>query len=302
MAISLNSSVSRWRDRFLYILTGLAIFSPIIIGAPKPFVEMLSSLLGVKLSDYPNERQLVLFIIFLLGIISIQLVLEKSLLIKGRLLRVVDDADVDCALAKLCSTLKDVKPNYLGKAIILEKAELLLKHVKKVADKNFDADEFYEGILLTAYKNASSNILAASAPGYFDNWDKQLGKHIKEVNEEAIKRRVKVTRIFVFKNKTDVSPQYKNELKAQGRLGVDVRLYFEDESDNKISKFPTGMSQDYKDFAVIDNGYAVAITQRDRSKLVAHWYLGDPKAPPNDEFAKYGQEMLNLSYTLDKCS
>ena len=87
---------------------------------------------------------------------------------------------------------------------------------------------------LEMIKSSKQSILATSYVQFNQWWDTPWGRRYEELNAEAIKRGVKITRIFIFSNKADYEVA-KPHLDAQKKAGIDVRYVMSNQLETKVT-------------------------------------------------------------------
>jgi hypothetical protein len=128
---------------------------------------------------------------------------------------------------------------------------------------------FYNILLINVYKNAKKNVFSTSIEAYLDTWVSPLGEEILRAHNEAGQP---VTRVFVFARRQNVSLRAINAMDNQRDAGVNVRLYFDDESRSKFENL--GL----RDFTIIDDGDIIGVTEQyGIGRLHAVWYFKNAK-------------------------
>jgi len=88
---------------------------------------------------------------------------------------------------------------------------------------------------LEMIKSAKEKILATSYVQASRWWETPWGKHYEELNETKAKDGVRITRIFIFQEKSDMA-RIEEVMKAEKHAGIDVRYaYLQDLTDNITS-------------------------------------------------------------------
>jgi hypothetical protein len=130
------------------------------------------------------------------------------------------------------------------------------------------AQVHYNKFLLTFYERAKESVFSTNIPNYLSTWSTDFGDRLMEAHQKS---RATVTRIFVFNKRDEVTSEAVAVMEKQSKGGINVRLYFSDES--KLFSFPVDIS---KDFTVIDHGEAIGTTiSFGGDSMAAEWYIQD---------------------------
>jgi hypothetical protein len=112
----------------------------------------------------------------------------------------------------------------LMKYILDLRLNALQRHTDAVRQGRFVvAENEMPEFALAMIQSAKTSILATSYVQFNQWWDTPWGKRYEELNAEAIKRGVKITRVFIFSNKSDFETA-KPHLDTQSKAGIDVRF------------------------------------------------------------------------------
>jgi hypothetical protein len=130
------------------------------------------------------------------------------------------------------------------------------------------ANVHYNQLLMTFYERAKESVFSTNIPNYLSTWSMSFGDQLMAAHGKS---NATINRIFVFNKRDDVTPEAFSVMEKQCKAGINVRLYFSDES--RVFSFPTDIS---KDFTVIDHGEAIGTTiSFGGDSLAAEWYIQD---------------------------
>jgi hypothetical protein len=158
----------------------------------------------------------------------------------------------------------------LMKYMLETRLNALKQHTDAVRQGSFVVEENeMPEFALEMIKSAKQSILATSYVQFKAWWDTPWGKKYEELNASAVKRGVKITRIFIFSNKSDYD-NAKSHLESQKKAGIDVRYVMSNDLENKITS----------DMVVIDDrlaGELVLTPEKGMKQAVFRTRPGDIK-------------------------
>lgn len=151
----------------------------------------------------------------------------------------------------------------------------------------FDSQEY----LLDLYRSAKETVFSTSVKDFFEQWDEAFGDRILEANEES---KAKVTRVFIYNERSEVTKDDFEQMQKQVDHGIDVRIHFDNE--DRFFSFPPNVS---RDFTIIDNGKAVGVTESfGRQNNSARWYFNNAKIA--NQLQQISESLVNGSQSLKK--
>jgi hypothetical protein len=124
----------------------------------------------------------------------------------------------------------------LMRYMLQQRLESLESQFEKMSRGRFLVDESeMPNFALEMIKSAKEKILATSYVQASRWWETPWGKHYEELNETKAKDGVRITRIFIFQEKSDMA-RIEEVMKAEKHAGIDVRYaYLQDLTDNITS-------------------------------------------------------------------
>jgi hypothetical protein len=123
-------------------------------------------------------------------------------------------------------------------------------------------------LLVGFFRLARRSVFSTTIPNFLSTWETSFGDQLLDAHRKSP---AQVTRVFVFNNPQDVTPEAMAIMERQWNDRIDVRLHFSDGA--KLFKFPPDIS---RDFTVIDHGEAIGITVSfGEPNLAAEWYIHD---------------------------
>jgi hypothetical protein len=128
--------------------------------------------------------------------------------------------------------------------------------------------EEYHRLLLDLYQNATTSVVSTSARAYLNTWRTPLGSKLLDAHARG---QAKVTRIFIFDHRSEVTPDAIREMRRQSQVkNVSVCVYVKDE--DPFFRIPNDIGED---FTVVDDGEAIGTTVAfgDESRLTANWFF-----------------------------
>ena len=142
--------------------------------------------------------------------------------------------------------IADKSEEPLMKYILDTRLNSLQRHTDAVRQGRFVVDEDeMPGFALEMVQSAKQSILATSYVQFNAWWDTPWGRRYEELNVDALKRGVTITRIFIFSSKADFESARKH-LETQSKAGIDVRFAMANELGIQITS----------DMVVVDNRLA----------------------------------------------
>lgn len=140
--------------------------------------------------------------------------------------------------------------------------------------------------LLELYRNAQNNVFSTSQKDFFAHWLEPFGKRIVEANKIS---RSRVTRVFVFNSREEITKEEFDEMLLQSKAGIDVLVYLDEE--DKGFAFPQDL---IRDFTIIDNGEAIGLTESfGRNNNSARWHFNNKAIA--DKYSHIRQSLINGS-------
>lgn len=124
----------------------------------------------------------------------------------------------------------------------------------------------YAEVLTDVYRHAEQNIFSTSIPDYLPVWKTALGSSLVHVQREN--RQAKSTRVFIFKSRSDMTPELRQVLEFHTGNRIEVLLHFADEHP---SPFPPDLGNDW---TVVDDGLIVGVTHKLGQLYEATWHFG----------------------------
>jgi hypothetical protein len=151
----------------------------------------------------------------------------------------------------------------------------------------------YNALLIRLYERARSSVFATSIPDYHLIWVSALGEELMRAHTRST---AKVTRVFVFDKRPDVSGDVVALMRKQAESGINVLVFFDDENAYQFSPLVS------RDFTVIDAGEAIGVTaQIDRETPEARWFLNSREHKPKFTEIQTQLEKLSMNWaTFDK--
>jgi hypothetical protein len=154
-------------------------------------------------------------------------------------------------------------------------------------------------MLVGAYKSASSEIFATCVPGFNRIWDFEHGRQILAAHEECKNRGVSTTRVFIFHHSRQIKSLEREIFEMHRSHGVDVRIFI----DLLQPNFNFNANKISNDFAVIDNGSMIAVTEAimvdiNTEVKQAQWFIEDCLYA--QKYLKKKRQLLAHSWPLDQ--
>ncbi|MGK7899207.1 MAG: toll/interleukin-1 receptor domain-containing protein [Xenococcus sp. (in: cyanobacteria)] len=125
------------------------------------------------------------------------------------------------------------------------------------------------------YKNAKSSVFSTCVTQYLHQWDSRHGEDLLDAHRYS---QASVTRVFIFKNNSEIDELAHKIMRRHESEGIDVRVYIK----SKQREHPLLHSERQDDFTVIDKGDAIGVTtnyltEDKEEKTQATWYFSDQK-------------------------
>jgi hypothetical protein len=199
----------------------------------------------------------------------------------------VGDSELSRAIAAIVSNVRDAMTinNEVFRSMVRRRCERLLAKSASWRQGRFMAKWDYNSILVELYSNARDRVFCTSVPDFLANWTGNLGKALLQAHRRSS---AKVTRVFVFSSRDQVTESAYRILKEHGDAQIEVRLIFDDE----IREFDL---RDSKDFTIIDDGEVIGVTMKFTDEIAAEWHFSNEEIAPH---YKHQQQQL-LLYSID---
>lgn len=127
------------------------------------------------------------------------------------------------------------------------------------------------------YTHAQSTVFSTCAIQYLHQWETRHGDALLEAHKKS---QAKVTRVFIFNDRSEVDERARKIMLRHESRDIKVRIYIS----NERMKYSLP-SEIQKDFTVIDDGDAIAVTTAfltidKKEKTQATWYFSNKQRYP----------------------
>lgn len=196
--------------------------------------------------------------------------------------------------------LLDISENVVG-ALRLGQPALSQLVVEGLADFQAEAGDWgsnqpvvsgarYNSLLIEMYASAEKSVFCTSTGEYKKTaWQTALGEEILRAHKRS---KATVTRIFLFNSFSEVSAPILELMERQMAEGIQVMAFIDDE--DEMVDLPPALT---RDFTIIDDGRAIAITQDfSPGRPAARWHFADTTKSP--QILKTRAQLQNGSVAL----
>lgn len=146
-------------------------------------------------------------------------------------------------------------------------------------------DHHYEDFIERVYASAQEKVFATCSDYSVDIWTGRSGERLLNAHRRSGAR---VTRVFVFESRDEITETAASVMRRHARLGFKVYVYINAE-DTRFN-FPPDLN---RDFTVVDGGLIIGKAAHRRHTTVSEWVFADDDEPAR--FAGYSKCLIRGS-------
>ena len=172
-------------------------------------------------------------------------------------------SDTAAALEHAKIQVQNAKNRLFQEIQIRELADFRVKLQRWQNKKIVLVDHNYDDFVEKVYASAQRNIFATCSESDLDSWTGRSGARLMTAHKKSP---AKVSRVFVFEDREEISEVEMELMRTQAVEGIHVGLYVNNEDDRFF--FPPDLS---KDFIIVDDGLIIGKSQHRRNQAASEW-------------------------------